>query len=1019
MKKKLLLSVLLMLFVSIKVQAYEWTDGNGVTWTFYQKSYTINGENQKLWAIDGASGYGEEVTIPSVVFNGETPCTIEAVHTLFNTENKTVTSVIVPSTIKYISNGKYNNVSNQFGFYAGTVTMMGTTPPTLAESSGVVGPGVTILVPNSSLTAYREAEGWSNLAVRILSQDTMTDYSVTTSALSTGSGLHLAIGEENLGNVMSLTVKGTLNSYDIIVLRNKMHNLHYLDLTDATIKANSYPYYENYVTKDNTIGQYAFYGLPKLMTVKLPKSIKTIENQAFNTCQGLRQVVCQGDLTAISDYAFANDYNLNSLTLNDNLQNIGPYAFQACYALKILNLNSSLQTIGQYAFSNCSGLKTVSAQNGLKTIGGCAFLSCKELQTVTLKTGIQSIGNNAFDYCLKLESINLPDGLQTIGTYAFRDCRTLPSIQIPEGITTINKETFESCYSLTSVSFPTTLETIGNHAFNGCKSLTTMSLPENLQTISMYAFSGCTSLPVVHIPSSIRSIGQYAFNNCSNLKDVFAYTLEPTDIVENTFSSWTTATLHVPTMAYYNYYFNTQWSKFASLVEDTDYKYHYFYVTNDYTFTDDSDTSETPDVDLNGGSGIVAENTTSTVTLGDVHMLDNGTTSGSIVANDNLTVENLFFDMTVDANKWYFLSLPFRVKQTNVTTPGAYIFRYYDGATRAANGSGGWKNYTGEYLEAHTGYIFQTNTAGTLTFHVEPADMNFSGAARQNAMATHTAENAKNASWNFMGNPFPSYYDIDDTGYDAPITVWNGTSYVAIRPGDDQYHFGPFQSFFVQKPEAVASIEFPHSGCHTYKQWAEILAGKANAPRRAGQKNRQLVNLVIGNGEVVDDRTRVVFNAQKSVDYELDCDAAKFFSSEQVAQLYSLDDQKNCYAINERPMGEVRLGYVAAQNGMLTISVDRMDLPVLLYDKLMNIYHDLSTGGYMFSTDAGTFNDRFVLTVNGNTTAIPQELSPNTQQPTDVYSLGGTRVSTNGTEGLSTGTYVVKQGNVSTKVIVK
>lgn len=1011
MNKKLLLCVLLMFFVGIKAQAYTWTDENGVTWTFYQNTYTINGEKQQLWSITGASGYGEKVIIPSVVYIVETPCAVEAIQTLFSTSERTVTSVTVPSTIKYIN-------TNSLGFYAGIVTMMGTTPPTLA-SSGAVGVGVTVFVPNSSLTAYREAAGWSDLAVRILSPETTTDYSVTTSAQSAGSGLHMAIGEENLGNVMSLTVKGTINSYDIIVLRNKMHNLHYLDLTDATIVANSYPYYENYVTKDNTIGQYAFYGLRKLMTVKLPKSITTIENTAFNTCQGLRQVVCQGNLTTIGEWAFANDYNLNSLTLNDNLQSIGKYAFQYCYALKTLNLNSGLKTISYGAFNQCSGLNIVIAQNGLETIGDYAFSSCTNLQTVTLKTGLQSIGVYAFSNCEKMVSINLPDGLQTIGNYAFINCKALPSIQIPEGITTINKEMFGSCYALTSVSFPTTLKTISDYAFNVCKSLTTMSLPENLQTISPSAFSGCTSLPEVHIPSSVRSIGQSAFNGCSNLKHVYAYTLEPTDISENTFSTWTTATLHVPTMAYYNYYFNTQWSKFASVVEAPDYKYFYFYVSNDYTFTDNSDTSETPDAELNGGSGLIIENTTSTVTLGDVHMMDNGTTSGSIVANDNLTVENLYFDMTVAANKWYFLSLPFRVKQTNVTTPGNYIFRYYDGATRAANGSGGWKNYTGEYLEAHTGYIFQTNTAGTLTFQVEPADMDFSSDTRQNAMATHAAENAKNASWNFMGNPFPSYFDIDDTGYDAPITVWNGSSYIAVRPGDDQYHLGPFQAFFVQKPEALTSMEFPHSGCHTYNQWAGIVAGKANAPRRAVQQNRQLVNLTIGTDETVADRTRVVFNGQKTTAYELDCDAAKFLSSESVAQLYSLDDQLTSYAINERPMGEVRLGYVAAQNGMLTITAERMDKSMLLYDKQMNIYHDLTAGGYMFSTDAGTFNDRFVLTVDGSATAISRQSSADTHYPTDVYSLGGTHVSTDGTDRLSTGTYVVKQGNVSTKVIVK
>jgi hypothetical protein len=760
-----------------------------------------------------------------------------------------------------------------------------------------------------------------------------------------------------------------------------MHNLHDLDMTNVAIEACDYEFSAGHKTSDNTMAAYAFSDMVKLMTVKLPITITRIEDYAFAGCRGLKRADLQGNVTAIGNYAFA-----------------------GCRNLETVNFNEGLETIGNYAFSTNSNMD---------------FLGC-DIKTFNAPSTLKSVGSYAFCYCRSLTDVDLNSGLERIADRAFQECTSLPSIVIPEGIKVIEYQAFSNCSQLQSISLPSSLETIGVNAFSYCKSLTTIPLPAKLRVISNDAFRSCSALEEIKIPSSVRSIGSNAFALCYNLLNIYASTLEPITINENTFSTWTTATLHVPFLAYYNYYYDTQWGKFSSLVMEK-WKLRYFYVNNDYTFTDDvtTEADEAPDVDLEGGSGLIIENSTSTVTLGDVHMMDNGTTSGSIVANDNLTVENLYFDMTVAANKWYFLSLPFRVKQTNVTTPGNYIFRYYDGATRAANGSGGWKNYTGEYLEAHTGYIFQTNTAGTLTFQVEPADMDFSSDTRQNAMATHAAENAKNASWNFMGNPFPSYFDIDDTGYDAPITVWNGSSYIAVRPGDDQYHLGPFQAFFVQKPEALTSMEFPHSGCHTYNQWAGIVAGKANAPRRAVQQNRQLVNLTIGTDETVADRTRVVFNGQKTTAYELDCDAAKFLSSESVAQLYSLDDQLTSYAINERPMGEVRLGYVAAQNGMLTIIAERMDKPMLLYDKQMNIYHDLSAGGYMFSTDAGTFNDRFVLTVDGNATAISRQSSADTHHPTDVYSLGGTHVSTDGTEGLSTGTYVVKQGNVSKKVIVK
>ena len=966
MKQRLLLSVLLVLFVGIKAQAYEWTDENGVTWTFSQRTYTINGESQKLWSIDGASGYGEEVTIPSIVYNGTTPCTVEAIYKLFSQKERTATSVTVPSTIKHIHYNSSSGIYNPFRFYAGIVTMMGATPPTLSDIASF-GAGVTVMVPNSSLNAYRTADVWKDMDMHIISQSVETTYNITSTAQASASGIHQVIGEENLGNVMSLTVSGSINSYDIMIIRNKMLNLHYLDLTNANIVANSYCYYQSYSTTDNVLGDNAFFSMTRLISVKLPKSCTEVNSKAFAGCAGLSSV----SLPAC--------------------QTVGSYAFQNCYSLTNVSL-PVCQTIGSYAFWGCGSLPSI-------------FLPV-----------CQKISSGAFKSCDSLAGLSLP-ACQTIGYEAFISCTALANVSMPV-CQTIVEYAFSGCESLTSVSMPV-CQTIGKRAFQNCESLTSVSMPV-CQIIDEEAFVNCTSLAELHIPSSITSIGNKAFFGCTALKDYYAYTIEPTSITESTFSNWTSATLHIPTHAYDKYYYDTQWSKFAKLVQDVDYQYQYFYLTQDYTFNDAVGAmNSTPDVNMNAGSGLIVETTNETVTLGDVHLMDNGTTSGSIVANNNLTVENLFFDMTVAANKWYFLSLPFRVKAENVTAPGPYVFRYYDGATRAANGSGGWKNHTGEYLEAHTGYIFQTNTAGTLTFQMEPADVSFSGDTRQNAMATHVATNAKNASWNFMGNPFPSYYDIDDTGYDAPITVWNGSSYIAVRPGDDLYQIGPFQAFFVQKPEAVTNMEFPFAGCHTYNQWAEIVAGKNMAPRRARQKNRQLVNLTIGMDETVDDRTRVVFNEQKTTTYELDCDAAKFLSSEPVAQLYSLDDEQSQYAINERPKGDVPLGYVAAENGMLTITAERMDQPVLLYDKVMNIQHDLSTGGYTFSTEAGTFNDRFVMTINGNATAITQQPSPDTQQPTDVFSLGGSHVSSKGTDGLSSGTYVVKQGGVSTKVIVK
>lgn len=1002
---KKILSILFFLCLAItKGWAYEWTDANGVKWYFEQYSCTINGESQSLWAIYYAEGYGQTINVPATVYKDGEACTIEAIYRgriyvdgssrYFYIPNGS--DVTLPASIKYI--GQYVFSEN---FIAGTIKLNATTPPTLYNNStGVFGSDVTILVPDGSLRTYHDATPWSDIAVRVISQSAKHTYNVNTIAEDSWSGLETAINHENMEDVMSLTITGSINSYDLIVMRNKMFNLHHLDLTNATFKASSYPFYKDsnnsYVTVDNKVATRAFSGQSKLLSVKLPTSVTAVYSYAFAGCKGLQSVEAQKKLETIDGSAFSGCDRLKEVKLpaDGALKTIGESAFYGCYALSSISLPASLQTIGNATFEY-SGLKSV---------------------TFAENSSLQSIGESAFQYCSSLASMKLPDNglLKTIGNFAFYNCTSLTSINIPEGITTISRSTFYECNKLSNISLPSSLTIIDRYAFYRCSSLTSISLPIKLATIGEGAFYG-SGLTELHLPAAIRSIGSSAFSGCSNLKDYYIYTVEPTTVDKNSFSNYTTATLHVPSLAWGKYYLNTNWSFFPEPVEDNEYQYQYFYLTQDLEITAKSLTNlgSQPEVELEGTSGMIVNlSSGKTVSLGDIHMSN---TASIVVASGNLTAEAIYLEMPVTSGKWYFLSLPHRVKMTNVEAPGKYVFRYYDGAERATNGSGGWKNYTGTYLQPKQGYIFQANTSGTLKMKVEKADLNLGGGAREDALTTYTATNAQNASWNFVGNPHTSYFDIDETGYTAPITVWTGTTYQAYRAGDDPYHLSPMQGFFVQKPSTTSKMNFPASGCHTSNQWADIVAAKQAAARTRGADNRRFVDLTIGDGETTNDQTRVVFNPVKGQNYEMDCDAAKFMSELPVAQLWTVGSDQAQYAINERPEGEVALAYTAATAGMLCISAERMDQPVWLYDRQEGVTHDLSVGGYLFSTTAGTFEGRFVLLTAPNATAI-DKVEAQDGKETTTYTLDGRQLP-QGSQ--PRGTYIVKQGNKAVKVIKK
>lgn len=657
-------------------------------------------------------------------------------------------------------------------------------------------------------------------------QEVQTVYDITVTAQDDKSGIWLVIGEDNLANVEELTLTGTINGYDFMVMRDKMTNLRKLDMTNVRIVANDYQYYSGYHSIDDQITGYAFYYKSSLREVKLPETITAIGTSAF---------------------------------------------------------------------------------------GGLYYLT---------------------------------------------------SVVIPANVETIGRMAFYSCESLSSVDF---------------------TICRKLKTIEDYAFGLC-KLTSLRISESIKSIGQFAFQMNSTLTDVYVQPIIPRKIPTTVFSGITLSnvTLHVPPMTREDYYWATTWSGFGTIVEDVNPDY--FYVDADLTIAEGKADEKTVDADVEAVGGIINEDT-ETQAFDELNVMYDGTSSGSLIANDNITANDLCFNINVTGNRWHFFSFPFRISLNDVVAPGAFVFRRYNGSTRAS-GSSGWESLpeATEYLEPGVGYIFQCNKSGTLKISVASPNFNWAAQTTTNTLTAYSAASDQDASWNFVGNPLTSYYDIDDLSYNSPLTVWNGSNYVAYRPGDDNYQLHPFEAFFVQKPEGNTKPVYTKTGRMTYTQATNHHNEKAAARRRApGNRDRYLLNLVLSNGEQ-QDQTRVVFNEKKTTAYERECDAAKFMSMEQVPQLYTVDHQVN-YAINERQQGSVQVGFMAPEAGSYTLKAERMDMDVVLKDAVTGTTFDLKNGEYTFESEAGTFNTRFLLMPAGDETGIKDITSDKTDSP--AYTLDG------------------------------
>jgi hypothetical protein len=368
--------------------------------------------------------------------------------------------------------------------------------------------------------------------------------------------------------------------------------------------------------------------------------------------------------------------------------------------------------------------------------------------------------------------------------------------------------------------------------------------------------------------------------------------------------------------------------------------------------------------------------------------------------NVNISGELKYRSYTPE-KRWVFFCLPFDTKVGDIYCVASYAIRYYDGAQRANNGTGGnWKNYSADdIIPAGTGFILQTSKQCSTWFTAQDnASKNYVVSRNEfvKALEANPSDVTANKGWNLVGNPWPTYYNIHKLNFTAPITVWNGDrynpTYVAYSIIDDDYAIKPMEAIFVQCPDEVNSISFPIDG----RQLTDVIESQSGA-RAQHASERKLIDVVLSYGEM-SDKTRFVLNPAASMDYELNCDASKFFSMDaNVPQIYTIENGTQL-AINERPLGDgtVQVGFKVAQSGDYTISAPRNSFQnIVLVDNETGMETDLTTDSYTFTANAGTNESRFVLRVGSVVvTAINEELRMKDEEFTTApcYNLNGQRI---------------------------
>ena len=328
----------------------------------------------------------------------------------------------------------------------------------------------------------------------------------------------------------------------------------YQSLTDVTIPATINVGSKTYHV--TAIGGSAFQSCESLASVKLSEGLMTIGDNAFQNIS-VSEITFPNTLKKIGAHAFEDCNNITTIVIPEGVETIGEYAFSYIWKLSKLELPASLKSIGRYVITYDSQLETVVSRinnPSQVTIDENAFSqnlwngSTWEIKpsSATLYVPVGTKPNyeaitawTQFANIVEGELMETTDGVLrysylTVGntaTVIYDDSyMTLTDVVIPATITVkgtdyfvtaIGNNAFYECKNLQSVTISDGITVIGNRAFEGVHDGDTeFTLPSTLTTIGENAFWNVNGLKTLILPDGLESIGNSAFAYCNGLTEV-------------------------------------------------------------------------------------------------------------------------------------------------------------------------------------------------------------------------------------------------------------------------------------------------------------------------------------------------------------------------------------------------------------------------------------------------------------------------------------------------------------------
>ena len=365
----------------------------------------------------------------------------------------------------------------------------------------------------------------------------------------------------------------------------------------------------------------------------------------------------------------------------------------------------------------------------------------------------------------------------------------------------------------------------------------------------------------------------------------------------------------------------------------------------------------------------------------------------------------------IDNYDYVYWSSPVDIFDVENISPGTNNYYIYKWTPTESNGTtgnhGNWIN-TQDNMELGKGYIVRgltgtsiSNTAefiGTLNngkISLPISRGSYTGGDYTGIGNTATAEDD---NWNLLGNPYPSAISLNDfvlanPAIDGTLYFWQHLT-PATSAIDNPFYNGYIYNYSDSEYLAANSLGSTPPGFNDY-----IAAGQGffalmldSAPTSsnvtfsntmrgnfandgfyrsattAEDKHRIWLDLVSEDNTALSTLIGFTNGATDGIDRLYD----GFIINQAGNQFYSLvSDEKLTIQGKGLPFVEtetIPLGYKTNNSGTFTISINQLDglfantsQNIYLEDTELNIIHDLRANQYVFTTQDGVFNDRFIL----------------------------------------------------------